>query len=348
MYLAINNKYPTFGSPMSNRSFNASSSRYGFNGKEKDDETNVAGGSLDYGARMYDSRLAKFLSIDPLTNKFAFYTPYQFAGNKPISAIDLDGLEEYLVIRWYDPLDESKYIGSDVLYIVNSNDRKLGSTGTLYLHLTKSSENESIAKSFESASLHGTQDGNNKTFSTAAKRANILDIDNKLVVNSDYVYTNESTPSNTREKSAASWVKKQVSKEMKKGSAIFGTAFVKAPIYILGFDKNSSKYKPNNTIVDNEGATHTNENDLQAAIKYLNDNPTTEANVVGNASLETTTVDNTKLAKDRASTGAKELGKAGIDNSRIKKSESYSSGGSTADNPNDRSTTIQPNIKRPQ
>lgn len=36
------------------------------------------------------------MSVDPLTNNFAFYTPYQFAGNRPIAAVDLDGLEELI------------------------------------------------------------------------------------------------------------------------------------------------------------------------------------------------------------------------------------------------------------
>jgi LysM repeat protein len=34
------------------------------------------------------------LSVDPLTKKYPWYTPYQFAGNKPIWAVDIDGLEE--------------------------------------------------------------------------------------------------------------------------------------------------------------------------------------------------------------------------------------------------------------
>lgn len=32
--------------------------------------------------------------MDPLTASYPWYTPYQFAGNKPIWAVDLDGLEE--------------------------------------------------------------------------------------------------------------------------------------------------------------------------------------------------------------------------------------------------------------
>jgi len=69
--------------------------RYGFNGKENDYEIkNSCGTSYDYGFRIYDSRLGKFLSVDPLTKEYPWYTPYQFAGNTPIQAIDIDGLEE--------------------------------------------------------------------------------------------------------------------------------------------------------------------------------------------------------------------------------------------------------------
>ncbi|MBV8255413.1 MAG: hypothetical protein JO154_22625 [Chitinophaga sp.] len=68
--------------------------RYGFNGKENDNEVKGEGNQQDYGMRIYDPRLGRFLSVDPLTKKYAFYTPYQFAGNKPIKYIDLDGAEE--------------------------------------------------------------------------------------------------------------------------------------------------------------------------------------------------------------------------------------------------------------
>ena len=47
----------------------------------------------DYGMRMYNPRVGRFLSIDPLTKQFSSLTPYQFSGNNPIAMIDLDGLE---------------------------------------------------------------------------------------------------------------------------------------------------------------------------------------------------------------------------------------------------------------
>lgn len=40
----------------------------------------------------------RFLSVDPLGRKFPELTPYQFAGNTPIQAIDLDGLEPFYVM----------------------------------------------------------------------------------------------------------------------------------------------------------------------------------------------------------------------------------------------------------
>ncbi len=71
--------------------------RYGFNGKENDDEVQGVANQQDYGMRIYDPRLGKFLSVDPLIRSYPWYTPYQFAGNTPIQAIDLDGLEEFKI-----------------------------------------------------------------------------------------------------------------------------------------------------------------------------------------------------------------------------------------------------------
>ncbi len=67
--------------------------RYGFNGKEKDDGVKGEGVQYDYGFRVYDARLGKFLSVDPLFKDYAMLTPYQFASNTPIQAVDIDGKE---------------------------------------------------------------------------------------------------------------------------------------------------------------------------------------------------------------------------------------------------------------
>jgi RHS repeat-associated protein len=64
--------------------------RYKYNGKERDEET----GLYAYGMRYYAAWICRFVSVDPLQHEYPYYTPYQYAGNKPITYIDLDGLEE--------------------------------------------------------------------------------------------------------------------------------------------------------------------------------------------------------------------------------------------------------------
>jgi RHS repeat-associated protein len=64
---------------------------YGFNGKENDNEVKGEGNQQDYGMRVYDPRVGKFLSVDPLTRTYPFYSPYLYAGNSPIRFIDVDG-----------------------------------------------------------------------------------------------------------------------------------------------------------------------------------------------------------------------------------------------------------------
>jgi len=66
--------------------------RYGFNGKELDKESSSTT-TYDYGFRIYSPALGRFLSVDPLFKSYPELTPYQFASNSPIEAIDLDGLE---------------------------------------------------------------------------------------------------------------------------------------------------------------------------------------------------------------------------------------------------------------
>jgi RHS repeat-associated protein len=88
--VGYNNYYP-FGMMMPGRNYNAQEYRYGFNGMEKDDEIKGTGNSYDFGARIYDVRLGRWLSIDPLASKYPYASTYNFALNTPIQAVDPDG-----------------------------------------------------------------------------------------------------------------------------------------------------------------------------------------------------------------------------------------------------------------
>jgi RHS repeat-associated protein len=111
--------------------------RYGFNGKENDNEVKGNGNQQDYGMRIYDPRLGRFLSVDPLAPEYPWYTPYQFAGNKPIWAIDLDGLEEFFVtMNCFAPYEKfgknnAEYLNLyEVSYLGDGSDREFGGDGT--------------------------------------------------------------------------------------------------------------------------------------------------------------------------------------------------------------------------
>ncbi|MCC5943557.1 MAG: hypothetical protein JJT94_01375 [Bernardetiaceae bacterium] len=99
------------------RSWQSEGYRFGFNGKEDD---NDVGDIQDYGFRIYNKAIARFLSVDPLAPDYPWYTPYQFAGNRPIIAIDLDGLEEYIVTNTSNvPHSKTQLSNLDTRMLIN-------------------------------------------------------------------------------------------------------------------------------------------------------------------------------------------------------------------------------------
>lgn len=78
--------------------------RYGFNGKENDNEIKSEGNQQDYGLRIYDPRLSKFLSVDPLTKDFPWNSTYAYAEGDPLNYIDLDGGEKPAVKAQATPI----------------------------------------------------------------------------------------------------------------------------------------------------------------------------------------------------------------------------------------------------
>jgi RHS repeat-associated protein len=78
--------------------FTTNGYRFAFNGKEQDNEVSGSGNSYDFGARIYDSRLGKFLSVDPDYSLYCWQSPYVFAAASPITFIDQDGRGPIIII----------------------------------------------------------------------------------------------------------------------------------------------------------------------------------------------------------------------------------------------------------
>ena len=121
------NDYLPGGSPMLGRTFSSNKYRRGFNGMEKDDELKGEGNSYDFGARMYDPRLGRFLSVDPKADQRVSLSPYNSMSNNPINRIDPDGqLDDWV----------QDDITGDISWDKNANSQATTKEGQTYLGKT--------------------------------------------------------------------------------------------------------------------------------------------------------------------------------------------------------------------
>ena len=94
--------------------------RFGFNSMPKDDELYSSEGSAyDFGARIYDSRLGRFLSGDPLEKEYPGQSTYAAFNNNPLYYIDPTGKGGVPSIKtnskgdYYVEIQSSSYLYTD-------------------------------------------------------------------------------------------------------------------------------------------------------------------------------------------------------------------------------------------
>ncbi|MGB0526121.1 MAG: RHS repeat domain-containing protein, partial [Flammeovirgaceae bacterium] len=88
------NDYYPFGLSMEERKFEDESYRYGFNGMARDED--AAKNHYDFGARLYNPILGKWLAVDPSTTKYPYLSPYASFEDNPIIFIDPDGKDTWI------------------------------------------------------------------------------------------------------------------------------------------------------------------------------------------------------------------------------------------------------------
>lgn len=163
------------------RTFNFGDYRFGFNGKEAD--SNQEWGSAthyDYGFRIYNPSIGKFLSVDPLAPDYPWYTPYQFSGNKPIAFVDLDGLEEYSSYEEYkmDKGDAALEVmnGSDGAWLSDHREIFQAKFEVKYSFSEKDRSelygDSQISGVFSNAAQANLESGNSSNYTTIGQRTN--------------------------------------------------------------------------------------------------------------------------------------------------------------------------------
>jgi RHS repeat-associated protein len=90
--------YSPFGVELDGRTVSLEGYRFGFQNQEKDDEIKGKGNTYDFGARMHDPRLGRWLSVDQHTGKYPDKSPYNINNNNPILFVDLDGNDPIILI----------------------------------------------------------------------------------------------------------------------------------------------------------------------------------------------------------------------------------------------------------
>ena len=97
--------FSPFGVELKGRNFEVvggGNYRFGFNGMEADNDVKGEGNSYDFGARMLDPRLGRWMTLDPQSNKQPDQSPYKAFLNNPLYWTDPNGETEYETIILVD------------------------------------------------------------------------------------------------------------------------------------------------------------------------------------------------------------------------------------------------------
>ncbi len=87
-----------FGMLLPGRNSSEEAYRYGYSGMEMDDEIHESkGSSYDFGARLYNPRLGRWLSRDIYESKYSYMSSYIIVANSPLIIVDKDGNDIFIV-----------------------------------------------------------------------------------------------------------------------------------------------------------------------------------------------------------------------------------------------------------
>jgi RHS repeat-associated protein len=158
--------YYSFGSEIAERTYEVVKPlyRFGFQAQEKDNEIYGKGNTYYFKFREHDARIGRFWSVDPLVAKYPWNSPYAFAENDVIRAIDLEGLEKVVISNIdYQNKTAQLTIKKDI-YIVNESNMP-----KQYLNIDTKKIRENFAKGNTKMEIEGLINADNSIFTFDVK-----------------------------------------------------------------------------------------------------------------------------------------------------------------------------------
>lgn len=154
-----------------------SDNRYHYNGKEEQVVGNIA--YLDYGARMYDNKIGRWLTQDPLAEKYHSCSPYVFCANNPIRYVDPNGMDWYSYEEEYEKEgDLVKKTRTKYFYQENQlSNNEMKALGLKYVGLTGKTKDGSQYLSLFGETLNkSTADGKSNLITEM-----VVNLDNAII-----------------------------------------------------------------------------------------------------------------------------------------------------------------------
>ena len=194
-YTFFNPKNHLYTNPIKGLRGYGLSYRFAFNGIEKDNETYGEGNSYDFGARIYDPRLGRWLSLDPLQAKYPFESHYTMVSNNPIFYLDVEGKFKISPQMAKDYPELANFVKNEVYnYVLNSTelknsiDQRIGANKQQFDRVFKSSSNSVPISALDfPVGVLGETDGYSMKDGNGVRQTNITldksflnEIENKL------------------------------------------------------------------------------------------------------------------------------------------------------------------------
>lgn len=161
---------------LESRAFGRLENKLQFNGKEKQGKEFGDGSGLewmDYGARMYDAQISKWMLPDPLAANYYPFSPYTFSADNPVNFIDDDGRKikpaKSFIASPYYSVYKSLCASKSSAYLTLLNQYQNSSSYNFNLHYTS---NRQYVKANDNARTHGVTKSDGTTGNNTSIESN--------------------------------------------------------------------------------------------------------------------------------------------------------------------------------